>query len=110
MHRPMRILLCMALGTFAVGTESFMIAPLLPQLASDLSQTLVAVGQLVTVFTLTYAFSSPILTTLTGDVSRRNLLVVLMAGFAIANVIAANALESQAVGKCTSPAVSWRTK
>jgi predicted MFS family arabinose efflux permease len=30
----------MALGTFAVGTESFMIAPLLPQLASDLSQSL----------------------------------------------------------------------
>ena len=88
-HRSMRILLCMALGTFAVGTESFMIAPLLPQLASDLSQSLVAVGQLITVFTLTYAFSSPILTTLTGDVSRRNLLVVSMAGFAIANVIAA---------------------
>src|ERR1700734_3043325 len=86
---PMRLLLPMALGTFAVGTESFMIAPLLPQLASDLSQSLVAVGQLITVFTLTYAFSSPILTTLTSNVSRRNLLVVSMAGFAIANVIAA---------------------
>jgi predicted MFS family arabinose efflux permease len=88
-HRPMRLLLCMALGTFAVGTEGFMIAPLLPQLAADLSQSIVVVGQLVTVFTLSYAFSSPILTTLTGDVSRRNLLIAAMAGFAMANVVAA---------------------
>ena len=50
-HHPMRLLLCMALGTFAVGTEGFMIAPLLPQLASDLSHSIVAVGQLITVFT-----------------------------------------------------------
>jgi predicted MFS family arabinose efflux permease len=88
-HWPLRLLLCMALGTFAIGTEGFMIAPLLPQLASDLSQSIVAVGQLITVFTLSYAFSSPILTALTGDVSRRNLLILAMAGFAAANVVAA---------------------
>ena len=52
----------MALGTFAIGTEGFMIAPLLPKLVQDLSVSLVAAGQLVTVFTLSYAFSSPILT------------------------------------------------
>ena len=42
----------MALGTFAIGTEGFMIAPLLPSLAEDLSVGFVAAGQLVTVFTL----------------------------------------------------------
>ncbi len=88
-HHPMRLLLCMALGTFAVGTEGFMIAPLLPQLASDLSRSIVAVGQLITVFTLSYAFSSPILTALTGGISRRNLLIAAMAGFTMANVVAA---------------------
>src|SRR5271154_1698518 len=88
-HHPMRLLLCMALGTFAVGTEGFMIAPLLPQLASDLSHSVVAVGQLVTVFTLSYAFSSPILTALTGGIGRRNLLIISIAGFALANVVAA---------------------
>jgi MFS transporter, DHA1 family, purine base/nucleoside efflux pump len=71
-RQSMRLLLCMALGTFAVGTEGFMIAPLLPQLASDLSHSIVAVGQLITVFTLSYAFSSPILTTLTGGVHPRD--------------------------------------
>ena len=55
----------LALGTFATGTESFMIAALLPGLARDLSVTLTAAGQLVTVFALTYAISSPVLSALT---------------------------------------------
>ena len=87
--RPMSILYWMALGTFAIGTEGFMIAPLLPSLAEDLSVGLVAAGQLVTVFTLSYAFSSPILIALTGGISRRNLLIISMAAFAAANVVAA---------------------
>src|SRR6267378_7097030 len=87
--RPMSILYWMALGTFAIGTEGFMIAPLLPNLAQDLSVGLVAAGQLVTVFTLSYAFSSPILTALTGGIARRKLLILSIAGFAIANVVAA---------------------
>ena len=78
----------MALGTFAIGTEGFMIAPLLPRLAGDLSVNIAAAGQLVTVFALTYALSSPILTALTGALNRRRLLVLSMIGFALANVFA----------------------
>ena len=78
----------MALGTFAIGAEGFMIAPLLPRLAGDLSVSVAAAGQLVTVFALTYAFSSPILTALTGNLNRRRLLVLSMIGFAAANVFA----------------------
>ena len=63
-------LLWLALGTFATGTESFMIAALLPGLASDVSVSMTAAGQLMTVFALTYALSSPILTALTSDVNR----------------------------------------
>jgi len=78
----------LALGTFAIGTEGFMIAPLLPDLARDLSVSIVSAGQLVTVFALTYALSSPALTTLTGDVDRRRLLIVSMLAFAGANFVA----------------------
>jgi predicted MFS family arabinose efflux permease len=78
----------MALGTFAIGTEGFMIAPLLPRLAGDLSVSVAAAGQLVSVFALTYAVSSPILTALTGALNRRRLLVLSMIGFALANVFA----------------------
>ena len=68
--RSMARLYWLALGTFATGTEGFMIAPLLPDLARDFSVSLVAAGQLVTVFSLTYALSSPVLTALTGDLGR----------------------------------------
>src|SRR5256885_17206240 len=78
----------LALGTFAIGTEGFMIAPLLPDLARDLTVSLVSAGQLVTVFALTYALSSPALTALTGDIDRRRLLIAAMLAFAAANFVA----------------------
>jgi sugar phosphate permease len=78
-------LIWIALGTFATGTKSFMIAALLPALAKDLSVTLTAAGQLVTLFAITYAVSSPILSALTAGVGRRNLLLISMTAFALAN-------------------------
>lgn len=78
----------MALGTFAIGTEGFMIVPLLPNMAADLQLSIATLGTLVTVFTLTLAFSSPILTTLFGSVDRRRLLISTMVFFALANLVA----------------------
>jgi predicted MFS family arabinose efflux permease len=78
----------LALGTFAVGTESFMIAGLLPDMAADLHTSIVATGQLVTVFALAYAFSSPVLTALTGAFHRRTLMIVSLSAFAVANILA----------------------
>ncbi|MGB7179803.1 MAG: MFS transporter, partial [Xanthobacteraceae bacterium] len=72
-------LIWLALGTFATGTESFMIAPLLPGLARDLSVALTMAGQLVTVFGLTYAVSSPVFSALTAGIGRRKLLLASMA-------------------------------
>jgi predicted MFS family arabinose efflux permease len=91
--RELAPLIWLALGTFATGTESFMIAALLPGLADDLSVTLVAAGQLITVFALTYAISSPVLSALTAGVGRRNLLLVSMTAFALANFFAASATD-----------------
>ncbi len=86
--RSMARLYWLALGTFAIGTEGFMIAPLLPEMSRDLSVSLVSAGQLVTVFALTYALSSPVLTALTGDINRRRLLIASMLAFAAANLVA----------------------
>ena len=63
----------LALGTFAVGTESFMIAGLLPDMAADLHTSIVATGQLVTVFALANTLSSPVMAALTGGLHRRTL-------------------------------------
>jgi predicted MFS family arabinose efflux permease len=86
-------LLWLALGTFATGTESFMIAALLPGLATDLSVSITMAGQLMTVFALTYALSSPILAAATGGVGRRKLLLLSMTAFAAANFVAAAAVD-----------------
>src|SRR5579872_187816 len=85
---PMAPLYWLALGTFAIGTEGFMIAPLLPDLARDLTVSVVSAGQLVTVFALTYALSSPVLTAITGDIDRRRMLIASMLFFAVANFVA----------------------
>src|SRR5277367_923731 len=87
-YQTMTPIYWMALGTFAIGTEGFMIAPLLPSLAGDLSVSTATAGQLVTIFALTYALSSPVLTALTGSINRRRLLVLSMIGFALANAVA----------------------
>lgn len=81
----------LALGTFAVGTEGFMIAAILPSIARSLGTNVQAAGQLVTIFALTYAVSSPLLTALTAAWPRRRLLMLSLAGFVIANLIAAAA-------------------
>lgn len=78
----------MALGTFAIGTEGYMIAPLLPKITADLSVSLSMAGQLVTVFALALALSSPVLTALTGNFNRRWLLILSMVVFTLGNVAA----------------------
>ncbi|MBN3764105.1 MFS transporter [Burkholderia sp. Ac-20365] len=78
----------LALGAFAIGTEGFMISPLLPGLASDLSVSIETAGQLVTVFALAYGLSSPVLTALSGGMNRRKLLLASMVAFALSNLLA----------------------
>ncbi len=87
----MTALFWLALGAFAVGTEGFMIAAILPKISADLSVSVTAAGQLVTIFALAYALSSPILTALSGGVGRRRLLILSMVAFALSNLVAAAA-------------------
>ncbi len=79
----------LALGTFAIGTEGFMIAPLLPTIADDLGMSLAATATLVVVFTLVLAVSSPISTVLTATLRRRDTLLLAMAIFTAGNLVAA---------------------
>ncbi len=78
----------LALGAFAIGTEGFMIAGLLPVIAKDLSVSLATAGQLITAFSFAYAISSPILTTLSGSMNRRRLLLLALTCFTMANFLA----------------------
>ena len=98
---PTSALYWLALGTFAVGTEGHMIAAILPSIATDLSVSVEAAGQLVTIFALTYALSSALLTTLFGHVDRRKILLWGMALFVMSNLLAAitQSYESLAIAR-----------
>lgn len=81
-------LLALALGTFAIGTGSFVFAGLLEGVAADLSVSVGTAGHLVTVFAVTYAVTSPVLVTLAGAVAPRRILFVAMSVFSLANAVA----------------------
>jgi len=86
-----RRLLVLAAGAFAIGTDGFLIAGLLPQIADTYGVSGSAAGQLITVFAVAYAVGSPLLAVATGRVERRRLLVMVLGCFAAANVLGAAA-------------------
>jgi predicted MFS family arabinose efflux permease len=86
-------LVWLALGAFAIGTGTFVIAALVPLIAADLAVPVAAVGRLVTVFALAYAVGSPLLSILTGNVNRKLLLALSLLAFAFANLVAASAQD-----------------
>ncbi|MEV6200067.1 MFS transporter [Streptomyces sp. NPDC051771] len=82
-------LLPLALATFAVGTDGYVIAGLLPSIAADLGVSTPAAGQLVTVFALTLALSAPVTGALTGGLDRRSALLVALGVFVVGNAVTA---------------------
>lgn len=79
----------LAVGAFAVGTDSFVIAGLLPDLATAYHVGLPAAGQLVTAYALSLAIFAPMLATFTCKLSRAKVLVVGLLIFALANLAGA---------------------
>jgi predicted MFS family arabinose efflux permease len=79
----------LALGTFAMGTDSFVLAGILPQIGSGLAVSTASAGQVVTAFALTYALVAPIMATVTARLPRRRLVITSLAVFVLANIAAA---------------------
>jgi predicted MFS family arabinose efflux permease len=81
--------LVLVLGTFAIGTGTFVVTGILGSVSEDLSVSVGTAGYLVTVFAVAYAVGSPLLVAVTGKVARRRLLVGALILFAVANAVAA---------------------
>ena len=81
----------LALGTFAIGTETWVIAALLPPIAGDLAVQIATAGALVIAFALAYAIGSPVLAVIAGQLDRKWLLVGCLGVFTLANIGAAEA-------------------
>src|ERR1700722_3636745 len=80
--------LWLAVAAFAIGTEAFVIAGLLPVIAADLQISLATTGQLVTAYAITYAIGSPILAVTFNNLDRRTVLTFALCCFIAGNVLA----------------------
>lgn len=81
--------LVLALGTFAVGTDAFIVSAFLPEMARELGVTTAMAGQSVTIFALAYALLAPVIATLTAALPRRRLLVAALFLLGLANIASA---------------------
>ena len=82
-------LLILAVGTFTLGVDGFVLSGLLPQVSASLNVSLSTAGQLTTLFALVYAVGSPTIAALTGSWDRRVLLAGGMAIFVVGMVVQA---------------------
>jgi MFS transporter, DHA1 family, inner membrane transport protein len=76
-----RRLLMLSLAAFAVGTDSFVIAGVLPDVSASLHVGTAAAGQLITAYALAYALLSPVMAAATAHWPRRTVLLVGLAVF-----------------------------
>lgn len=84
-----RRLLMLALGMFALGTDSFVVAGVLPEISKTFDVPIGAAGQLTTVYALTYALLAPTVAALAARVPRKTLLLSGLVIFVISNLATA---------------------
>ena len=82
-------LLVLSLGTFAIGTDAYVIAGILPRVAHSFDVTVAVAGQLVTVYALAYGLLTPVMAALTAHWPRRRVLLSGLAVFIAGNVLTA---------------------
>lgn len=86
---PARALLALAIGAFAIGTTEFATMGLLPQIAAGVSVDIPTAGHLISAYALGVVVGAPSIAALAARVPRKQLLIVLMAVFALGNLASA---------------------
>jgi predicted MFS family arabinose efflux permease len=92
-----RRLLMLAFGMFAMGTDNFVVAGILPSVAESLHTTVSLAGQMVTVYALTYAAMAPVIAAIAAGWPRKLLLVSALGIFVVGNAITALASDLDTV-------------
>lgn len=82
-------LLVLALGMFALGTDTFVVAGILPQLASTFDVDVAIAGQLTTLYAIAYALLAPTIAAIAGNVPRKRLMLAGLGIFVLANLATA---------------------
>jgi predicted MFS family arabinose efflux permease len=84
-----RRLIVLAIGMFALGTDSFVIAGILPVISRSLDLPVALVGQMVTLYAISYALLAPVMAAVTAHWPRKRLLLVALMVFIVGNVMTA---------------------
>src|SRR5262249_44561240 len=88
-----RRLLILALGMFAMGTDNFVVAGILPGVAASLHTSVSLAGLMVTFYALTYALAAPVMAAVAGSLPRKLLLVSALGIFVVGNAVSALATD-----------------
>ncbi|MDM0002606.1 MFS transporter [Variovorax sp. J22P240] len=87
----------LALGMFAMGTDNFVVAGILPSVAASLGTSVSLAGQMVAVYALSFAIMAPVMAAVGGGWPRKPLLVTALAVFVVGNAISALATDLNTV-------------
>ncbi|QWI13536.1 MFS transporter [Bacillus mycoides] len=79
----------LAIAAFVVGTVELIIGGTLDLVANDLGVSISAAGQLITIFSVVFALSGPVLLAVTGKFERKRLYIGALSIFLIGNIISA---------------------
>jgi DHA1 family inner membrane transport protein len=82
-------ILVLALGTFAIGTDNYVVAGILPQVARSFDVSVAAAGQFVTVYSLAYGLLTPVMAALLANWPRRHVLLCGLVVFVVGNILTA---------------------
>lgn len=82
-------LLVLALGMFALGTDTFVMAGILPLLAHSFDVDIAVAGQLTTLYAIAYALLAPTIAAVAGNVPRKQLMLAGLGIFVLANLATA---------------------
>lgn len=77
----------LTLGMFALGMDTYIVAGLLPDIGNSFNKSNAEIGQGVTVFTLFFALSAPVFSTILAKYSTKNILLLALLIFVLANLI-----------------------
>lgn len=89
MNRMPIALWALTLASFGIGTTELVPMGLLPSIAEDLKISLFAAGLLITGYALGVVIGVPFVSIIFSRISRKNLLLLLVGGFAIGNLLCA---------------------
>ncbi|UFT99944.1 MFS transporter [Radiobacillus kanasensis] len=82
------IVILLSLGAFVTGTAEFVVSGILEIISFDLDVSISTAGQLITVYSLSYAIGALVLVLLTAKFERKKVLLYSIITFIIGNVVA----------------------